>query len=223
MAHPTQASGLTLYQWLRNTNGLSWCVLWIFLKSLKGSQISNKQHLVLACPVPLRKWPQGWHSWQLGSVHSLASPRCLQAQHKQQPSADHSVAHTSGHRLGTGSSWTWPAPEPLPRGSRPNTPSGQLQTTLKHHPTTFANDTSKGTRVDSRSMGSANSSSAVVTAIPDSQSAWGSIPPTDIPTSVMKAQLQQESTHNPLRNVCGAPGSGDQEDCTTEPHKTPTT
>ena len=69
-------------------------MLKIFIKSLKGSQTLNKQHLALACPVPLAKQPQAQYWGQPASVQRLGSPRCLQAQDKWQLSADHFVAHT---------------------------------------------------------------------------------------------------------------------------------
>lgn len=56
------------------------------------------QRLASVCLIFFAKYPQAWYMWQLTSIHSIVSPRHLQAQYKQLPSTDHIVAPTR---------WAW--------------------------------------------------------------------------------------------------------------------
>lgn len=56
LPHPTAGQLKSLSQFFY-TNGLSWLILQTILKSLKGSQNQNKQHLSPAHSLPLAEWP----------------------------------------------------------------------------------------------------------------------------------------------------------------------
>lgn len=59
-------------------------------------------------------------------------------------------------------------------------------------------------------------------AIPHSQSALESIPSTDMIIAI-KTYLQEENTHNTQKRTAYSPGTGDQGDLATVPHRIPTT
>ena len=121
------------------TNSISWLMQWTSLKSFKGSQTHNKQHLASACPVPLAKqsMPGTTVSSQLSLSQAHQSPaqlattyRSLCTSYKVVPGREQAIADLGLH---------------VPRDPRTITPSDQLQTIpehYSHHHT--ANDTSEG-------------------------------------------------------------------------------
>lgn len=69
-----------------------WLILTWNVAATKWLQAWHKWLLALAHTAVPTKGSRAWRSWQLAWVCSTASPKCLQAQHKQQPTTDHFVA-----------------------------------------------------------------------------------------------------------------------------------
>ena len=148
---------------------------------------------------------QTGYGWQSTSTCSVATPTCIQAQHRQLPTVDHFVL-TGSPRPVTGSIWHWSSPQSLSEGPRENEPSSWLQITREHHPVGPTKwHTQREVLADTRLLwahpaqwGQFPKSSlyAVVVAIPHSQPALR-VNPTHWCVNSEKAQQQQEGRHKP--------------------------
>ena len=176
---------------------------------------SNEQHLTSVYPVPLAKMTQSWEKHHLALVHSLDSPGISSPAQVavicRSLCSSCQVAHCRAQvAAGLG--------QYLPGGPRGSIPSGQLQTMLKHHPTTSTSNTFKDAlggylSPAEKCPGNGVSPAQKIRHSSHSQSfhpmSLGVIPPIHVSTSLeLNYNRRKPTTH--MKGAAGVLSSGDR-------------